>query len=112
MKQWFGYTTKWGDSASDFNPIANFTVDEVLNIGEYLGVPECVLSKAPNDGLGGLTDEEKMGVTYKQIAEYIETGKTDSEAMIKIEQKYKSSKHKRELVPTYKFERDNYLKSI
>ena len=26
-----------------------------------------------------------MGVTYKQIAEYIETGKTDEEAMTKIE---------------------------
>lgn len=46
-----GYTTKWGDSASDFNPIENFTVDEVLAIGKMLGVPEKILSKAPNDGL-------------------------------------------------------------
>lgn len=35
-----GYTTKWGDSSYDFNPIANFTVEEVLAIGKYLGVPE------------------------------------------------------------------------
>lgn len=104
-----GYTTKWGDNSSDFNPIANFTVQEVLKIGEYLGVPQCVLTKAPADGLGLLTDEEKMGVTYKQIAEYIETGKTDVEAMGKIEQKYNSSKHKRKLIPIYEFERDNYL---
>ena len=47
-----GYTTKWGDSASDFNPIGNFTVDEVLAIGKMLGVPEKILSKSPNDGLG------------------------------------------------------------
>lgn len=47
-----GYTTKWGDNASDFNPIGNFTVDEVLEIGRMLGVPEKILSKAPNDGLG------------------------------------------------------------
>lgn len=46
-----GYTTKWGDNASDFNPIGNFTVDEVLAIGKILGVPEKILSKAPNDGL-------------------------------------------------------------
>ena len=72
-----GYTTKWGDSAADFNPIANFTVDEVLAIGEYLGVPDKIIHKAPADGLGGQTDEEKMGITYKQIAEYIETGKTE-----------------------------------
>ena len=71
-----GYTSKWGDSASDFNPIGNFTVDEVLEIGKYLGVPERIINKAPSDGLGKLTDEEKMGVSYKQIAEFIETGKT------------------------------------
>lgn len=104
-----GYTTKWGDSASDFNPIADFTVEEVLAIGEYLGVPDKIINKAPNDGLGGQTDEEKMGVTYKQIAEYIETGKTDSSAMENIERRNKASKHKREPVPVYSFERKKYL---
>lgn len=104
-----GYTTKWGDSASDFNPIANFTVDEVLAIGEYLGVPDKIIHKAPNDGLGGQTDEEKMGVTYKQIAEYIETGKTDLSAMENIERRNKASKHKREPIPIYSFERKKYL---
>lgn len=104
-----GYTTKWGDSASDFNPIADFTVEEVLAIGEYLGVPDKIIHKAPNDGLGGQTDEEKMGVTYKQIAEYIETGKTDKDAMVNIEKRNKISKHKRELVPVYEVERKKYL---
>lgn len=104
-----GYTTKWGDSASDFNPIANFTVDEVLAIGEYLGVPDKIIHKSPADGLGGLTDEEKMGVTYKQIAEYIETGKTDINAMEIIERKNKNSKHKRQQVPSYEFERKIFL---
>ena len=104
-----GYTTKWGDSASDFNPIANFTVEEVLAIGEYLGVPDKIIHKAPNDGLGGQTDEEKMGITYKQIAEYIETGKTDIEAMKIIEKRNKDSKHKREPIPIYEFDRKNYL---
>lgn len=70
-----GYTTKWGDNASDFNPIGNFTVDEVLEIGRRLGVPDKILKKAPNDGLGGKTDEEKMGIKYSQIAEMIEKRK-------------------------------------
>lgn len=105
-----GYTTKWGDSAYDFNPIANFTVEEVLAIGKYLGVPEKILKKAPSDGLGGQTDEEKMGVTYKQIEEMIQTGTTEEQAKQKILQKYKNSKHKREPIPTYKFERKNFLK--
>lgn len=105
-----GYTTKWGDSASDFNPIANFTVDEVLAIGEYLGVPDKIIHKAPADGLGGQTDEEKMGVTYKQIAEYIETGKTDIDAMENIERRNRISKHKRQPVPFYEVERKTFLK--
>ena len=96
-----GYTTKWGDNAHDFNPIAEFTVEEVLQIGEYLGVPEKIIKKAPNDGLGGLTDEEKLGVAYKQIAEYIETGKTDEKALEIIKKKEKSARHKREPIPVY-----------
>ena len=97
-----GYTTKWGDNASDFNPIGEFTVEEVLSIGKYLGVPEKIINKAPNDGLGGLTDEEKLGVTYKQIAEYIETGKTEEKAMEIIKRKQKTSEHKRKPIPVYK----------
>lgn len=104
-----GYTTKWGDSASDFNPIANFTVPEVLAIGKYLGVPDKIINKAPNDGLGGKTDEEKMGVSYIQIEEYIETGRTRPDAMLKIEKLNQSTKHKRMPIPTYSFEREKHL---
>lgn len=107
-----GYTTKWGDNSSDFNPIGNFTVDEVLAIGKYLGVPEKILQKAPNDGLGGKTDEEKMGIQYSQIAEMIETGETEEDAKKEILKRYNASKHKRELVPVYTFERKNYLKDL
>lgn len=105
-----GYTTKWGDSAADFNPIANFTVPEVFKIGEYLGVPDCIINKAPNDGLGGQTDEEKLGVKYVQIAEMVETGNVqDEKAKQIILKKFETSKHKRAEIPTYQFDRKNYL---
>lgn len=104
-----GYTTKWGDNSSDFNPIGNFTVDEVLEIGRILGVPEKILEKAPSDGLGSQTDEEKMGITYKQISEMIETGNTDENVKNEIIKRYNNSKHKRQLVPVYRFDRKNYL---
>ncbi len=107
-----GYTTKWGDSASDFNPIGNFTVDEVLEIGRLLGVPDRILKKSPNDGLGGLTDEEKMGIRYSQIAEMIETGDTNENAKKEILRRYNASKHKRALVPVYKFDRFNFLNNM
>lgn len=105
-----GYTTKWGDSAADFNPIANFTVPEVFKIGEYLGVPDSIIKKAPNDGLGGQTDEEKLGVKYVQIADMIENGDIeDKSAKEIILKKYEASKHKRNPIPTYNFDRKNYL---
>ena len=101
-EKFVGYTTKWGDNASDFNPIANFTVEEVLEIGKALGVPEKILNKAPNDGLGGGTDEEKLGVSYKEITEYIKTGTTNEEAIKKIEELHEKTNHKRNPIPTYK----------
>lgn len=96
-----GYTTKWGDNASDFNPIGEFTVAEVFEIARYLGVPEKIINKAPSDGLGKQTDEEKLGVTYKQIAEYIETGTTEEKALEIIKRKEKASEHKRKPIPIY-----------
>lgn len=74
-----------------------------------LGVPEKVLKKAPSDGLGGETDEEKMGVTYRQIEEMIETGDTEPKAKAKILELYNSSKHKRAPIPKYTFDRKNCL---
>ena len=97
-----GYTTKWGDNACDFNPIAEFTVSEVLEIGRILGVPSAITDKAPNDGLGLGTDEERLGVTYSEIEEYISTGKTANQAsMEKIEKLHKQSEHKRERISVY-----------
>ena len=107
-----GYTTKWGDSASDFNPLVNFTVAEVYRIGEFLGVPEQILRRAPSDGLGGETDEEKLGVKYSQIEEMLETGNTQDNAKEIILKKFATSQHKRNLVPTYKFDRINYFNKL
>lgn len=100
-----GYTTKWGDSACDLNPIGNFTVEEVLQIGKFIGVPDKIINKAPNDGLTNQTDEEKMGVTYEQIEDVILTGNTDSaETTEKILRMNKISEHKRNSIKpaTYK----------
>lgn len=38
-KAFVGYTTKWGDNAYDFNRIGNLTTDEVIALGDYLGLP-------------------------------------------------------------------------
>jgi NAD+ synthase len=97
-----GYTTKWGDNAYDFNLIGNLTTEEVVAVGDSLGLPYDLVHKTPSDGLSGKSDEEKLGVTYKQINEYIENGTSgDEEADEKIRLKYEYNKHKGTLPPKY-----------
>ncbi len=38
-EDWVGYSTKFGDAAGDFSPLSDLTVTEVLQIGDYLGLP-------------------------------------------------------------------------
>lgn len=71
-EKFVGYTTKWGDSACDFNPLANFKVSEVIAIGDELGLPYELVHKTPADGLTSMSDEEKLGVTYAEIEEAME----------------------------------------
>ena len=96
-----GYYTKGGDGVSDINVLADLTVEEVIKLGEELKVPEKVLHKAPNDGLSGTTDEEKLGVTYKQIADIIEGKEVEEEVREKIERLHKNNLHKLH-IPTFK----------
>ena len=98
-----GYFTKWGDGGYDFNPLSDLTMQEVLELGKELGVPEPILTKAPSAGLWeGQTDEKEMGVTYKAIEESIKTGTTDPASLEIIEKTNKRTAHKREMPYMYK----------
>lgn len=108
-----GYTTKFGDNASDFNLIGNFTSLEVMRIGEELGLPLELVYKAPADGLTGLTDEEILGVTYIEIHNFIRNhfDKIDFHAGDIISAKIRAAEHKRSLVPMVPYEaHDEYAK--
>ena len=97
-----GYFTKGGDSVHDISTIADFTVNEVIAIGEYLNVPEKVLYKKPNDGLSNQTDEDKLGVKYKDIASYMEDETSvDKDTGEKIERLHNNNLHKFN-IPTYR----------
>ena len=71
-----GYFTLWGDGAGDFAPLANLYVDEVVELGLSLGLPEELCHKAPSDGMSGKTDEDNLGFTYAELRAVAE-GKTD-----------------------------------
>lgn len=73
-----GWTTKWGDNAYDFNPIACLTCTEVVKLGIELakefGLDEALVNKKPEDGLTGKSDEDNFGFTYKQLDDWILLG--------------------------------------
>ena len=97
-----GYFTKGGDSVHDIAPIADFTVSEVIKIGEVLNVPRKVLYKTPSDGLSNMSDEDKLGVSYKDIETYIENPNNVSEkTKVKIKKLHDNNQHKFN-IPTYR----------
>jgi len=98
-----GYFTKWGDGAFDFNPIADLTVTEIYEFLTYLDAPKRIISKAPSAGLyDGQTDEQEMGITYKIIDEYLQSGESSPENMAIINKYHKISEHKRVPPKIYK----------
>jgi len=97
-----GYFTKGGDSVHDIAVIADFTVEEVIKIGEYINVPFKVLYKTPDDGLSNQSDEDKLGVKYSQIAAYSEDeNSVPQEVAVKIRKLHNGARHKFN-IPTYR----------
>lgn len=106
-EDWVGYSTKHGDAAGDFSPLSMLTVTEILQIGDYLGLPESLVHKVPIDGLCGKTDEENLGFTYAELDTYIR-GLTDlsdkPELKEKIDRMHRNNLHKLQLMPKFEFE--------
>jgi NAD+ synthase len=97
-----GYFTKYGDGGVDLLPISQFLKREIRELARALDIPQQIISKAPSAGLWeGQTDETEMGVTYKDIDDFL-SGQTISEpAQARIDQLHKVSEHKRHMPPAY-----------
>lgn len=62
-----GYFTRFGDEASDFEPIRHLYKTQVYQLASYLGVPKTVIDKKPTAGLWAeQTDEGEFGFSYKE----------------------------------------------
>lgn len=92
-----GYFTKWGDGASDINVLADLTVNEVITIGDYLGIPKDLVHKTPSDGLSGSSDEEKLGFTYNEVEAFL-NGKNVNPKIINM---YQNTNHKRKPITIF-----------
>jgi len=67
-----GYFTRYGDEASDIEPLRNLYKTQIYDLAKYLGVPEAIIAKKPTAGLWeGQTDEGEFGFTYKDADEIL-----------------------------------------
>lgn len=99
---YIGYSTRWGDSVGDFSPLVNLTSDEVVAIGDALGLPYELTHKTPSDGLCGKTDEDNFGFTYEVLNKYIRTGECEDEiTRIKIDSLHNKNLFKLQPIPSF-----------
>lgn len=108
-----GYATLYGDSAGSFAPLSHLTTEEVMEIGDDLGLPTELVHKTPIDGLQPLTDEDKLGFTYHEVNELIRNGKKGPN-FDKIVKMYKANKFKTEIIriPYFDPKRPNVLETM
>ena len=97
------YATLWGDTCGSFAPIDMLTTEEVIEIGDDLGLPYELTHKTPIDGLQPLSDEEKLGFTYHEVNELIRKG-VHGPNFDKIIRAYNAGKFKLETIRIQHFD--------
>ena len=103
-EDWVGYSTRYGDAAGDFAPIAQLTVKEVIELGKALGLPINLVEKVPSDGLSGKTDEDNLGFTYAALDKYLRTGVCEDEVVkARIDRLHKLNEFKLKPMPFYPY---------
>ncbi len=106
-----GFYTKYGDGGVDLSPIADLMKSDVYALGEFLEIPQSILTAAPTDGLFGdnRTDEDQLGASYDELEWAMlasESGKTVADfdgrekSVFEIYKRLNTSnKHKMEAIP-------------
>ncbi len=96
-----GYSTKWGDSAADLQPLLHLYKHEVYQLGSELEIPPRILERPPSAGLwAGQRDEDELGLSYEEIdralAALVRNGwKAQDEVEERVLARVRASTHKR-----------------
>lgn len=98
-----GYFTKYGDGASDIEPLQYCLKSEVRILGEALGIPRSILVTPPSAELStNQTDEGDLGFSYDDFDRFALKGTSGIEAIdLEIKRRFKQTQHKREFPPAF-----------
>ncbi|MCC5888993.1 MAG: ammonia-dependent NAD(+) synthetase [Alkalibacterium sp.] len=96
-----GFFTKYGDGATDLNPLFRLNKSQGKALLAELDAPEKLITKVPTADLEGdkpgRSDEEALGVTYDEIDAYLSGECVSEDAAHTIESWYLKTQHKRHL---------------
>jgi len=94
-----GFFTKFGDGGADILPLSGLTKRQGRALLEHLGAPERLYLKAPTADLldenPGQTDEANLGLSYRDIDDYLEGHEVADAVASAIESRYLATEHKR-----------------
>lgn len=89
-----GYFTRFGDAASDIEPITHLYKTQIFQLAKHLGVPDEIIKRPPSAGLWeNQTDEKEMGFTYKEADQVLYLNMEEKLSVKKIEMRgFKNAK--------------------
>jgi len=62
-----GYFTRFGDAASDIEPLSHLYKTQVIHLAKHLGISEAIINQPPSADLWpGQTDEAELDFSYQQ----------------------------------------------
>jgi NAD+ synthase len=103
-ERYLGYFTRFGDEASDIEPIQHVYKTQVRQLAQHLGMPNVFLEKPPTAGLWqGQTDEQELGFSYeeadKALAELIDGEQVGADQSVKekVQARVRSQQFKHEV---------------
>lgn len=82
-----GYYTRFGDAASDLEPIIHLFKTEVVKLAKELSLPEAIINQPPTAGLWpGQTDEQELGFSYATADQVLRGKKQDARVAKRLAQ--------------------------
>ena len=96
-----GFFTKFGDGGADILPLFRLNKRQGAALLAELGADKALYEKVPTADLEedkpGIADEVALGVTYREIDDYLEGKEVSAKAQETIENWWRKGQHKRHL---------------